>query len=192
MEEKTMNDDTVEIGEYDAYLQKHIQGMFSTKDMEIMKEEIEKLKPGDIYLEIGVDEGKSMAVAHHYAKPGVFIIGIDFHDVYIHSVSIGRGAFAEKEGMIGFQKHGFFIHGDADVFAELWTKPISLMFIDGGHDYFEVKKNSDLWAPKMKKGGTILYHDIDYGPPGVKGFLDDHYGKDKWEALHGKIGRVRT
>lgn len=174
------------------HINDHIQGMFGPADMEVMKEEIEKLKPGDIYLEIGVDEGRSMAVAHHYAKKGVFIIGIDIHDVYVHSASMGRGAFAEQEEIMGFQKNGFFIHGDADVFAQFWTKPISLMFIDGGHDYFEVKKNTEMWEPHMKKGGTILFHDIDYHPPGVKGWLDDHYGKGKWEALHGKIGRVRV
>lgn len=178
------------VTDYDLYLREHIQGMFHLADMEVMKEEIEKLEPGDVYLEIGVDEGRSMAVAHHYAKEGVFIVGIDIHDVYPHSVSDGRGVFAETEGIMGFQKHGFFIHGDADVFAELWTKPISLMFIDGGHSFGEVEKNARNWLPKMKKGGVVLYHDIDYGAPGVKEFLDDYYGIGKWEALHGKIGRV--
>lgn len=180
------------IEELSNHINNYIQGMFGPADMEVMKEEIEKLEPGDIYVEIGVDEGRSMAVAAHYAKPGVFIVGIDIHDVYIHSASMGRGEFAEQEGYMGFQKHGFFIHGDADVFAELWTKPISLMFIDGGHDYFEVKKNCEKWEGFMKKGGTILFHDIDYAAPGVKGFLNDRYTPSGWEALHGKIGRVRT
>lgn len=178
------------ITELSDYINQNIQGMFGPADMEVMKEEIEKLKPGDVYLEIGVDEGRSMAVAHHYAKPGVFIIGIDIHDVYPHSQSIGRGVFSEQEGITGFQKHGFFIHGDADILAEIWKTPIDLIFIDGGHDYFEVKKNCEMWEPFMKKGSTMLFHDIDYMAPGVKGFLDDHFGKDKWEALHGKIGRV--
>jgi Methyltransferase domain len=177
-----------EIEEYSNYLNEHIQGMFGPADMKVLKEEIEKLKPGQVYVEIGVDEGRSMAVAHHYAKEGVFVVGIDIHDVYIHSVSEGRGAFAEKEGIIGTNKKGFFVHGDADVFASLWNHPIDLLFIDGGHDYEEVKLNTLKWEGFVKKGGTILFHDIDYSPPGVKGWLDDHY--KKWEPLHGKIGRV--
>lgn len=184
--------DTLSVDELDLYIQKQIQGMFAPADMAVMKEEIEKLEPGDVYLEIGVDEGRSMAVAHYYAKPGVYIIGIDFHDVNTHSLSVGRGPFAESEGIIGFQKRGFFIHGDADIFAELWTKPISLLFIDGGHSYGEVKENALNWLPKMKKGGTVLYHDIDYGPEAVIKFLDEHHGKGNWEALHTKIGRVRV
>ena len=178
------------IEEYDLHLREHIQGMFHHADMKVMKREIGKLEPGDVYLEIGVDEGRSMAVAHHYAKPGVFIVGIDFHDVYPHSASDGRGVFAENEGIIGYQKHGFFIHGDADIYAELWTKPISLLFIDGGHDYEEVKKNTLMWETHVKKGGTILFHDVDYASPGVKDWLDDHYGKGNWEEFHTKIGKV--
>lgn len=174
--------------ELDLYQWKHIQGMFGGGDMLTMKEEIEKLKPGDVYVEIGVDEGKSMHTAHYFAKEGVYIIGIDIHDVYIHEKSIGRGAFAEKEGIIGTGKKGFFIHGDADEFAALWSKPISLLFIDGGHDYEEVKKNAEAWVPKVKKGGVVLFHDIDYHAPGPREYLNDTY--DKWTDLHGKIGKV--
>ena len=174
--------------ELDVYQWQNIQGMFGGGDMETMKAEISKLKPGEIYLEIGVDEGKSMHTAFKYAKEGVYIIGVDIHDVYVHEKSIGRGVFAEKEGIIGTGKKGFFIHGDADVFATLWCPLISLLFIDAGHHYDEVKKNWQAWEPKVKKGGTILFHDIDYHAPGPREFLDDHY--DKWEDLHGKIGKV--
>jgi hypothetical protein len=179
------------IEELSNYIAQNIQGMFGPADMAVLKEEIEKLEPGQVYLEIGVDEGRSMAVAHYYAKPGVFIFGVDFHDVYPHPLSAGRGVFAEQERIIGYDKYGFFIHGDADILAKVWNTPIDLIFIDGGHDYFEVKANTEMWEPFMTKGSTMLFHDIDYMAPGPREFLDDHYGKDQWEALHGKIGRVR-
>lgn len=177
-----------EIIDYSDYLNKHIQGMFGPADMLSLRDEIVKLKPGQVYLEIGVDEGRSMATAHHYAKEGVYIVGVDMHDVYVHSASLGRGAFAEREGIIGYQKPGFFVHGDADMFAALWNHPIDLLFIDGGHDYEEVKLNTLKWEKFVPKGGTILFHDIDYASPGVKDWLDEHY--DKWENLHDKIGKV--
>jgi len=181
-----------EIEELSQHIDNSIQGMFGPADMAIMKEEITKLQPGQIYVEIGVDEGRSMATAHHYAQPGVFVVGVDLHDVPpVPPHTIGRGPFAEQEGVIGFEKYGFFVHGDADIFAKLWTKPIDLIFIDGGHDYEEVKKNCLRWEPFMAKGSTMLFHDIDYQAPGPREFLDDHFGKGKWEALHGKIGRVR-
>jgi predicted O-methyltransferase YrrM len=180
------------VPELSEHIDKSIQGMFGPADMAVMKTEIEKLKPGEIYLEIGVDEGHSMAVASHYAKPGVFVVGVDIHDVSpVDPYTIGRGPFAEQEGVIGFEKKGFFVHGDADEFANLWTKPINLIFIDGGHDYEEVKKNCLRWEPFMAKGSVMLFHDIDYSAPGPREFLDDYFGKGNWEALHGKIGRVQ-
>ena len=43
-----------------------------------------------------------------------------------------------------------------------WTKPISLLFIDGAHDYESVKKDFLLWAPYLKEGGFIAFHDVLY------------------------------
>lgn len=173
--------------ELDYYIRDNIQGMFGEADMKVLKEEIEKLEPGQIYLEIGVDEGRSMAVAHHYAKEGVFIIGIDIHDVYPHPASIGRGVFAEKEGIIGIGRRGFFIHGDADEFVELWNKPIDLLFIDGHHNYDSVKDNALKWIPKVKEDGVVLYHDYDH--PETKQWIDEYHGNDI-EVFHGKTVRV--
>ena len=46
-------------------------GAFSILDMEVMVPELEKLPPGDIYLEVGVDKGKSLSVARMVCKPEV-------------------------------------------------------------------------------------------------------------------------
>ena len=78
--------------ELDAWITKHIQGNFN--EFEVLKPEVEKLEPGDIYLEVGVDEGKSFRVAHEYAKLGVFKIGIDIHDHDgVPGITIGRAKF---------------------------------------------------------------------------------------------------
>ncbi len=176
------------IQELDQHIKDHIQGVFGGYEMDLFKKEVSKLKPGQIYLEIGVDEGRSMAVAHHYAKEGVYIIGIDFHDVPPYNkISVGRGPFAEQEGIIGHKKKGFFIHGDADVFSELWETDIDLLFIDGGHSYEEVKENTLNWERFVPPGGTILFHDTD--SPGVMDWLNEHYSN--WENIGGKIGRVK-
>ena len=48
-------------------------GAFSTFDAEVLVPEVEKLKFGDIYLEVGVDKGKSLYIAKQVAKEGVFV-----------------------------------------------------------------------------------------------------------------------
>src|SRR3990167_77253 len=68
------------IAELDKWIGERIQGGFGQADMAIMKEEVEKLNPGEFYLEVGVDEGRSFTTAAHYAKDGVWIIGVDYID----------------------------------------------------------------------------------------------------------------
>ena len=172
--------------ELDTYIHENIQGVFGGYEYELFKREVGKLKPGQIYLEIGVDEGKSMTVAHYYAKKGVYLIGIDINDVPPHAVSMGRGNFAVKDGQIGLDKNGFFIHGDADVFADIWDRKIDLLFIDGHHDYESVKNNTLNWESKVKKGGVIMFHDYDHVE--TKQWLDEHYNKK--EIFGGKIVKV--
>ncbi len=168
--------------ELDAHITKHIQGNWN--QFEVMKEYVEKLEPGDIYLEIGTDEGKSFRLVHEYAKEGVLKIAIDIHDVVPHEKSIGRAPFMEQEGIVGINRTGFYIHGDADQFSKVWNKPINLLMIDGHHDYESVKNNTLLWEGFVPKGGTILFHDYDHED--TKRWLDEHYGNNK-ELREGKV-----
>lgn len=192
------------ISELNQYITQHIQGVFSESDMAVLKEEIEKLKPGDVYVEIGVDEGRSARVAHEYAHPDVYKLYIDIHDVDSHQVSLGRGPWMEQEGMVGIGKKGFFVHGDADEFGRfiadnfgveaglLSTDPpelVDLIFLDPHRDYESIKSATLAWEQFMKIGSTMLFHDTDH--PETFKWLNDHFGEGKWEALHGKIGIVR-
>lgn len=179
------------IPDLDVWIANHIQGGFGQADMAIMKEEVEKLQPEDIYLEIGVDEGRSLTVARHYAHDEVWTIGVDYIDPPGRApyMNIKLGHFPNGTGMISIGKRCIYIHGDANMVAQLWEKPISLLFIDGDHSYEGVQKDHTAWVPKVKKGGTVLYHDYDH--PDTKRFLDDTYGDNK-EVCHGKIVRVRV
>ena len=178
------------IDELDKHIAKYIQGGFGQADMAIMKEECEKLKPNDVYVEIGVDEGRSARVSHEYAHPEVYKLWVDIHDP-THTPNLNRAQFMEQEGMVGLGKRGFYIHGDADEFAKVFygrVNVVDLLFIDGHHDYKSVKENTLKWEPLVKIGGVILFHDYDH--PDTKRWLDEHYGDNK-EILHGKIVRVR-
>ena len=164
------------------YIDGKIQGVFGNLEIGVLKEEIEKLLPNDVYVEIGTDEGRSARVAHEYANPKVFKVFIDIHD------PTPRGPFMESEGMVGIDKPSFWVHGDADLFAKLFNKTVDLLFIDGHHDYESVKKNTEMWEKKVIPGGVILFHDYDH--PETKIWLDEHYGDNK-EVIGNKIVRVK-
>jgi predicted O-methyltransferase YrrM len=55
-----------------------------------------------------------------------------------------------------------------DEAAEVFREPISLLFIDAGHSYEEVRADLAHWTPKVKVGGVVALHDVFYERfPGV-------------------------
>ena len=46
--------------------------------------------------------------------------------------------------------------------ARGWTEPVSLLWIDGAHDYENVKLDFTLWEPHLILGGIICFHDALY------------------------------
>ena len=182
--------------EIEHYADTKIQGVFDQENIRLLKEELDKLEVGQIYVEIGVDEGKSFYVAHKLTKPGVIRIGIDINDpgeafVKGEKVSIGRRDFFKEEGIVGLEKDGLYVHGDSNVFAKIFKAPfVDLIFIDGFHNYDSVRKNVDMWLPLMKPGSTMLFHDyIDSNSDGVKPVCDETFG-DKVELI-GEMARVK-
>lgn len=132
-------------------------GAFSEHDQAVFVPHLRNLKPEDIYLEIGVDCGKSLAVAYLTTVPGVKIYGVDIVD------KPERQELFKKLG-----KDAVFIHGNSQGVAETWDKgEISLLLIDGNHYYEPVKADINSWYPHMKSGGQIIFHDFCESSPGV-------------------------
>jgi len=124
-------------------------GAFSTLDMEVMVPELKKLLSGDIYLEVGVDKGKSLSVARMVVKDGVMVFGIDLK---------------ENPAVEGT----YFLQGDSQEIAKDWKHgEISLLFIDGDHSYKGCHADIESWYPYVKKDGVMLFHDCDESSPGV-------------------------
>lgn len=147
-------------------------GAFSTLDMAVCVPEIEKLLSGQIYLEVGVDKGRSLSVARMVAREGVEVWGVDLRED------------PKVEG-------ANFIQGDSMAVSKTWPKDkkIAVLFIDGDHSYEGCKADIDAWYPHMAKKGVMLFHDCDESSPGVvqavkefvedKGFKDVYYDPDQ-------------
>jgi MMP 1-O-methyltransferase len=63
--------------------------------------------------------------------------------------------------------------------AKLWSrkpKPIRLLWVDGSHEYEDVKKDFDLWSPFLESGGIIAFHDTFYWPGPKKVVHDGVFG----------------
>lgn len=121
-------------------------GAFSTFDMEVCVPEIQKLKSGQVYLEVGVDKGKSLSVARMVAKKDVEVIGVDLRD----NPNVPDTVFIQ----------------DDSTKVKLGKK-VNVIFIDGDHTYEGCKADIDNWYPQMAKKGVMLFHDADETSPGV-------------------------
>ncbi len=50
------------------------------------------------------------------------------------------------------------------VVARMWSTPLSLVFIDGGHSYEAAFTDYSCWAPLIIPGGFLIIHDIFFDP----------------------------
>ena len=65
-----------------------------------------------------------------------------------------------------------------------FNKNIDFIFIDGDHSYEGVKKDIDIWFPKLKSKGIIIMHDIGWAE-GVNKVINEniHPNLSKFEKL---------
>jgi predicted O-methyltransferase YrrM len=114
------------------------------------------------YGEVGFKNGSSalaLCIAARETNGKVYSIDID-------ECPEGR-ARIESEGYGDIHT---FIHGDSA--AVDFPEPLDILFIDGSHDYHDVKADYERHAPSVRKGGMILFHDPISWPP-VGKFLDE-------------------
>lgn len=128
-----------------------IPGWFSAYDMEEIYPALKNSKKDDVYLEIGVDRGRSLTFARKFFKGDVF--GIDIETI-------------SKRGGEGLIPGTNFILGDS--LEVKWTLPLKVLFIDGEHRYDRVKGEWDKYSPFVVKGGWVFFHDADNTSPEVE------------------------
>ena len=149
-------------------------GAFSTFDSQVLMPEIEKLEAGQVYLEVGVDRGKSLSIAKMVAKDGVHIVGVDLRD---------------DPEVLGTE----FFQADSTKFQ--YDKKVNVIFIDGDHSYEGCKADIDNWYPQMAKGGVMCFHDCDETSPGVvravKEFVEVNNFKDVYYDLNQRCSMAR-
>ena len=141
-------------------------GAYSTYDQDCILPHLVGMDESEVYLEIGVDKGKSLAFARYYS--GGFIYGIDITDTLQH-----ENAFIKGKDIV------YLVDG-SDIVAKTWDKPITLMFIDGEHTYEGVKRDWDNFSQFVRPGGTVFFHDCDSTSPGVVQLFDEIRDDPKW------------
>lgn len=128
--------------DYSAVESQAPDGWFSQYDIAVLIPEVQKLRPGESYVELGTNRGRSFWVARKFSDPAVKIIGFDTMED------------PQVEGTI-------FYREDSAEGAKRITGVVNLIFIDADHGYESVKLDIAAWYPKMALGAVMLFHDYD-------------------------------
>ncbi len=50
--------------------------------------------------------------------------------------------------------------GDSPTVGAVWTTPLALLFIDGGHGSEPAHRDYEIWTPRVAPGGLLAIHDV--------------------------------
>lgn len=134
-----------------------------------------KLKPNSTIVEIGSFKGKSTACIGLGAPKSAKIYAIDTFkgnnkDFKEGVQFVGRGFFEKfirNMTTAGILNKVHPTKGFSQTIGARWNKKIDLLFIDGSHDFKDVKSDYEHFYPWVKDGGIIALHDVSKGHPGV-------------------------
>lgn len=109
-----------------------------------------------VIVEIGSWKGRStvyLASGSKYGGKGLKVYSID------PLTSESRTIFNENIKKLGLCDMIVPLVMKSEDAIEQWNHPVSLLFIDGAHDYENVKKDFELWEPHIIDGGVVVFHD---------------------------------
>lgn len=72
--------------------------------------------------------------------------------------------------------------------AKTWDKPIDILFIDGSHEYEDVRADFEAFFPHVKENGIVAFHDIKGKWNGVIRF----WGEVQKAGYLNEIGQVSS
>jgi hypothetical protein len=149
-------------------------------------------------VEIGSYCGKStvaLATAARSARADARVFAIDPHlgvvsaDDGLDGITVGPPTFERFQHTISeagltdvvevIRQHSFDVP---------WRSPISLLFIDGLHDYSSVARDFFHFEPHLSDGADVAFHDCDESSPGVQAFVAGLAGSGGYD----EVGRASS
>ncbi len=70
------------------------------------------------------------------------------------------GTFRRTIHDAGLEPTVVAVVGDSVTVGSVWTTPLALLFIDGGHGHEPAHRDFETWVPHVVVGGTLLIHDV--------------------------------
>lgn len=134
---------------------KDIPGWLTDEEGEALYEYAKACTGRGVIVEIGSWKGKSTTCLGLGSRAGanVPIYAVDPHADYRF------GEFKANMERAGIADLVTPIASLSQAAAPEFDKPIELLFVDGSHEYEDVKDDFDQWVPKVVEGGIVAVHD---------------------------------
>lgn len=121
---------------------------------------VQETEPG-VICEIGTDRGGTLYLWSKVLGPDGVVFSIDLPRTYRKSLNrFFRSSFFEKREVHFLREDSQLPETKQKLDQKLNGRPIDFVFIDGDHRYEGVKKDFELYAPLVRNGGIIAFHDI--------------------------------
>ena len=138
-----------------------------------------------IYLAAAAKEGGTVVVTvDHHRGSEEHQPGWEYHDPSLVDPATGRidtlPVMRRTLHGAGVEEQVVAVVGRSTAVAALWTTPVGLVFIDGGHTEEAALGDLRGWTPHLKPGGVLVIHDV-FPDPADGGQAPYHAYR---EALH--------
>jgi MMP 1-O-methyltransferase len=140
-----------------------VDGWFGGKEGRLLYRLASEADPAGVIVEIGSWHGRSTIwlAAGAAAGRGASVVAIDPHQgTHLrpdgHTTEAALRANLERAGLAARVRVVVSTSTDA---AATWSKPVSLLWIDGDHAYESASRDFDLWEPFLLADAVVALHD---------------------------------
>ena len=110
------------------------------------------------------DHGQLVVTVDHHRGSEEHQPGEGFHDPALTDQETGRvdtlPTFRRTLERSGLEEHVVAVVAPSPTAARVWTTPVGMVFIDGGHSEQAARADLAGWAPHVLADGLLVIHDV--------------------------------
>ena len=140
-----------------------VDGWFGPEEGRLLYQLAATADPSGCIVEIGSWQGRSTIwlAAGALAGRGASVVAIDPHSgTYLRAEGeTTEEALRANLARAGVAERVEVVVATSEEAAASWSRPISLLWIDGDHEYESVIRDIELWEPHLLPGAAVALHD---------------------------------